>query len=110
MKTSYFSKYSGTEGVAVSRSTPPWFKGHTASNLAPPWKLLNYYRKTKDKNTYIDVYSKEVLDKLDPEKCYKEFEHNVLLCWEQSGRFCHRRLIASWLSKHLKVTIDEYKY
>jgi hypothetical protein len=51
----------------------------------------------------------EILDRLDPRKVYQELgEDAVLLCWEKPGEFCHRRLVAEWLEKHLGVEIPEY--
>jgi len=48
------------------------------------------------------------LDVLDAKKVYEELgEDSILLCWEKSGDFCHRRLVAEWLEKELNVKVNE---
>jgi uncharacterized protein (DUF488 family) len=48
------------------------------------------------------------LDKLDPQKVFDDLgEDAILLCWEAPCQFCHRRLVAEWLEKHLGVNVPE---
>jgi len=52
----------------------------------------------------------EILDRLDPRKVYEDLgENSILICWEAPGKFCHRRLVAEWLEKHLGVTVPELR-
>jgi len=47
------------------------------------------------------------LSKLDPVSVVEELKTKsqgqpvVLLCYEKSGSFCHRHLVAEWLNKYL---------
>jgi uncharacterized protein (DUF488 family) len=34
-------------------------------------------------------------------------EDAILLCWESPEKFCHRHLVADWLSKKLDIKITE---
>ena len=29
------------------------------------------------------------------------------MCWEKSGDFCHRHLVAEWVEENLGITIEE---
>jgi len=61
-----------------------------------------------DEKYFEKVYYEEVLKDLNPMKVYVDLGQNaVLLCWEKSGDFCHRHIVADWLSKALKIDILE---
>jgi uncharacterized protein (DUF488 family) len=79
--------------------------------LEPPWELLSGYKDgTISIDEYIEVYKKQVLDKLDPRQVYEELGENaVLLCWEKSSDFCHRHLVAQWFKENLNIEVEEYK-
>lgn len=106
MNTSYFSSkaWHGKNAVAISRGVPKWFKGRAYMALAPSWELV----RIKDKDVYTKRYTAEVLNKLEPHKVVKELgDDAVLLCWERSGEFCHRRLVAEWLRATLGIEVSE---
>ena len=108
MNTSYFNKYRGGNGVSICLKPPYWYKGRRCDELAPPYWLLIEYKKNRNKKNYIEVYYREVLDKLNPQEIYDKLGENaVLLCWENPSDFCHRRLIAEWLEWELGVQINE---
>jgi uncharacterized protein (DUF488 family) len=61
-----------------------------------------------DEATYRKEYQK-ILDSLDPAKVGKDLGPDaIMLCWERPGEFCHRRLVAEWLSKHLGQSVPEF--
>jgi len=107
MKTSYFAKYRGDKGVSIAAKAPPGFKGETYPALYPKWSFLGRYKEDGDEDKYTKAYYDEVLSKLDPEKVYADLKGKVLLCWERSGSFCHRRIVAEWLERELEVEIPE---
>ncbi len=110
MKTSYFSKYNGKNGISIALSSPSWFKGNSFKKLAPTWSILNEYKKTKNKERYIKRFKKEILSKLDPNEVFNSLGNKaVLLCWEKSGKFCHRRIVAEWLEDNLNIKVPEIK-
>jgi uncharacterized protein (DUF488 family) len=60
-----------------------------------------------DEATYQVEYQK-ILDNLDPRQVFDDLgEDAILLCWEAPGKFCHRRLVAAWLEKHLGRSVPE---
>lgn len=109
MQTSYFAKYKGINAVSIALSTPNWYQNcKIYKKLAPSWELLKKYKQDKDEEYYTECYYEEVLNKLDPQQVYTELgEDAVLLCWEKSGDFCHRHIVADWLEERLGIEVDE---
>ena len=109
MNTSYFAKSANKyHAVSIAGQAPLWFSGRCYKKLAPKISFFKKYKEDGDEAFYREQYQKEVLDKLNPQEVYKELGENaVLLCWEKSGDFCHRRLVAEWLMKHLGIEIME---
>lgn len=109
MNTSYFSKSSKhPNAVSIAVKTPAWYTGRIYQKLAPKFWFLKKYKEDGNKEFYTKQYYTEVLNKLDPDTVFKELgEHSVLLCWEASDKFCHRHIVAKWLSKNLNINISE---
>ena len=105
MQTSNFARNSNhPNAVAISQGIPRWYKGRRYMPLAPSWDLV----KIKEENLYHRRYHSEVLSKIDPQKVYEELGPDaILLCWESPGKFCHRRIAATWLEDALGIKIDE---
>ncbi len=101
--------------ISVARFPPKWYQGHELKSLAPSPKLLGKAKSGKINN---DDYTKEYLSALEaafsPESLYEiltRFAGDgdiVLLCFEKPGDFCHRRLVARWLERHLNIRVDEF--
>ena len=114
MNTSYFSspeilkiKYNL---VSVSRKPPKWFtEVNIYKPLCPSWDLVMSYKSGEiSKEEYTRRYYIENLNYLDPARTYQELGENaILLCYEKSGEFCHRRLVAEWFEKHLNIKVEE---
>ena len=109
MQSSYFSKSSkNPNAVSIAGKAPSWYEGREYKKLAPSYWFFKKYKEDGDKESYIEQYNKEVLDKLDPKEVHEELgEDSVLLCWENSEKFCHRHLVADWLMKNLDIEIGE---
>ena len=106
MNTSYFASklWKGKNAVAISRGIPGWYRGRVYKALAPSWELVNI----KDEDIYRDRYKQQILDRLDPIKVFEDLGQDaVLLCWERSGEFCHRLLVAEWLEENLGIEVKE---
>jgi len=109
MNTSYFAK-SGKNANAVSIAfiSPKWFSGRRYEKLAPKYWLLKKFKEDLDEQFYIEHYYSEVLNRLDPQEVYNELGPDcILLCWEKSGKFCHRHLIAKWFNECLGIEVSE---
>ena len=60
---------------------------------------------------YVQRYYDTVLSKLDPQAVLKELGDNaVMLCYETPDKFCHRHIIARWLSKNTGADVREVKF
>ena len=93
------------QAVAISLGVPRGWRGARCTVLAPPRPLI----KIMDPETFIPLYKAQVLDKLDSHKIIKDLggDNFILLCWEDPGVFCHRRVVAAWMQKHTGVLVEE---
>ena len=108
--TSYFNSttFDYQNAVSIAGKPPAYYNGREFKKLAPKYWFFQRYKKDKDKEFYTEQYYKEVLNKLNPEEVYNELGQNaVLLCWEKPGEFCHRHIVAEWLTKALDIEIRE---
>jgi len=114
MNTSYYSSPKIIQGdprlVSISKKTPESFVVKVIYKpLCPSWNLVMSYKSGQiTKEEYTTRYYDEILNNLDPAKTYQELgEDSILLCWERSGYFCHRHIVAKWLMDNLNITILE---
>jgi len=107
--TSYFAKgpqliNADLVPIAITATVPEWFKGLTYQKLAPSYDILMEYKKTGDRDRYTHRFMYEILYKLKPDEVYNELmeltggKHFCLVCYEKPDSFCHRHLVADWLS------------
>lgn len=109
--TSYYGKAAKHPlAVAITSKPPHWFNGRACKALAPPWSLVDSYKKGEiTAEQYTSAYlgllqsknAQEIVDGLP--------DGAVLLCYEKPGEFCHRHLAAEWLMENAQVTITELK-
>ena len=94
------------QAVAISLGVPRGWRGARCTVLAPPRPLI----KIMDPETFMPLYKAQVLDKLDPHKIIKDLggDNFILLCWEDPGVFCHRRVVAAWMRKETGVLVEEF--
>jgi len=108
MQTSYYAKYKGDNAVSIAGKCPEWYKGKEYKKLAPNYWFFKKYKEDGDVEFYKEQYQKEILSNLNAETVYRELgEDAVILCWEASGKFCHRHLVARWLEKELGIEVKE---
>jgi len=110
MFTSYFAKNCKNENaVSIALFPPKWYHGKEYKKLAPTKNLLFDYKCGKiDDEMYTKIYCEEVLSQLNPQLVFEELGNDaILLCWEKSGEFCHRNIVAKWLMENLKIEVKE---
>jgi hypothetical protein len=108
--------------IAISRKVPEVFEGERIQELAPSKELLLSYKCGDiDSNEYTKIFQEQVIDKfhhidefleliyrelpkqvkkLGKEKydfAYTEQINVILICYEPTGEFCHRHLLADYL-------------
>ena len=114
MKTSCYSRYAGPGSVRISIGKPYGLNLPSYLALAPSWSMLKM-----DFAGYEAAFARK-LSRLDPEVVWKDLhdlagEHEpVLLCYEKppfhSTQWCHRRIVAKWFEKELKIVVDEFDW
>ena len=120
--TSYFAKLSKLPSnitpIAICGKSPEWYKGIQYKKLAPKWSFFSVWKQTHDNEYYIEHFNEEVLNTLNVETVIKELyslanknrdEDIVLICYEKPGDFCHRHLVADWLTSH-GYPVEEYRF
>lgn len=95
--TSFFGYYKGENGVSVARGLPKHFKGVQLLYLCPTWQMIKGHL---PREVFEEKYKREILSRLDPYEIGRKLEGKVILCWERTGLFCHRSIIADWLRAH----------
>ncbi len=75
--------------------------------LAPPWKLVDSYKKgLLTQSEYTEKYNKQLLT-LDINKVLADLgKQAILLCYEPPTQFCHRHLVADWIRSY-GIEIEE---
>ena len=111
MKTSYFANKNAAgdpRAISIARWSPRWWgtrRRYIA--LAPSSDLLKRSKAGLSWPEYVAEYKRDVLAKLDPAQVYADLSESILLCFEIPGQDCHRRLVAEWLEKSLKIKVPE---
>ena len=123
--TGYFAqmtKYikNGYTPISICGKAPGFYEAEgfkQYKKLAPKYNFfIEWKQGIIDNDGYIVRYLNYVLRGLNPKEVYKElFElsnHNkiVLLCYEKPFDFCHRHIVADWLSFYMGIDILEMYY
>lgn len=121
--TSYFAKLkklpSNVIPISICGKAPDWYNGIQYKKLAPKYGFFTEWKKTHDNDYYIEHFNSEVLSSLDPRNVILELQtliptenrerqqddiwesfdiHIALICYEKPSDFCHRHLVAKWLT------------
>ncbi len=99
--TTYFAAMKklpeGVEPVSIARFLPKGIQIRSCSKFFPPESLLKRYKaKEISDDEYAEIYRKEVLLGLDAKAAGKALDGKALVCFEKTGSFCHRNLVAEW--------------
>ena len=114
--TSYFAREktltdAGLVTIGISIWPPKFYRGMHYPKLAPKAYMMK--REITDEE-YTVMYRRDVLGRLRPEVVVREIEEltrgrdAALLCFEKPGDFCHRRLVAQWLTEETGLVVDEW--
>ena len=120
--TGYFAKakqYAGMGYALVSIArVAPWFlakelRVYSCDCLAPTDEILDL----KDNpDEYTPKYRHEILGHLKPTEVFhylgmiarqEDTDKIILLCYESPEKFCHRHLVAEWLTDNLGIKVEE---
>jgi hypothetical protein len=111
MKTSCFKYYTGEMGVAICLYPPIDWSGLRFPALEPERDIFFAIKNGQiTQKEYEKLYRENTLGRLDPQTILNMFDKNVLLCWEDPGEFCHRRIVAKWIEESLGIEVPEWNY
>lgn len=128
--TSYFAKLkkmpASFHPVGITLYPPKWYDGPNYRGLAPTKSTLFSYKSNDehDEKRYTESFLKETIGNKDPKQEIEKVvsllsteaqeriregdtpiwenpnEHLVLMCFEKTGDFCHRNIVANWMREH----------
>ena len=100
--------------ISICGKAPQFWNGIQYKKLAPKYSFFAEWKKTRDNEYYIERFSAEVLDTLSANDVLAELSKMsngsdvALACYETPSDFCHRNLVAEWLSKQLGINVVEF--
>ena len=100
--------------ISIAGGTPEWYLGLTYKKLAPKWSFFKEYKAGNlNEEGYIKQYNALVLDQLNLRKVLSDLEilggtRLALLCYEKPRDFCHRHLVAEWLTRNTEMYVGEF--
>ena len=117
--TTYFAKLkkllSNITPITICGKALDWWTGLQYKKLAPKWSFFSVWKETHDNDYYVENCNKLVLNTLSAEQVINELktmsptEDIALVRYEKPGDFCHRHLVAKWLTDN-GFTCEEYTY
>jgi len=100
--------------ISADRGKSADFNGKVMLELAPErvfWKIWreNIGKIPEEENTryYIQEYYKQVLSKVDVMQLLENERAPILLCYEPFSQFCHRHVLAEYLSIKYGIKVHE---
>ena len=117
--TSYFAKLRSLPEnivpISICGKAPDWYAGLQYKKLAPKYGFFIEWKKTHDNDYAIEHFNSEVLDQLNAKTILEELSKMsnnkdiALICYEKPSDFCHRHLVAEWLTKN-NIQCEEYQF
>lgn len=107
-------KHGNLISISGDRGKKVGFEGKALPQLAPKrafWEIWhnNIGKISEQENTkyYIEQYYKQVLSKVDIEELLKNEKNPILLCYEKSNEFCHRHIVAEYISLKYGINVPD---
>ena len=112
--TSYFGNIKNVKyPVAICGKSPEWYTGPKFTALAPKYDFYIDYKNGKiDEAGYTEQFYSRILSQFDPMGLVNQLMHQfgnqiALLCYEKPGDFCHRRLVADFITNGTNIPVLE---
>lgn len=95
--------------ISICGKAPDWYKGAQYKKLAPKYDFFMEWKKNHDNDYYIKCFNEQVLNKLNVDDVIYDLVSILdvnedidiaLVCYEKSTDFCHRHLVAKWLTEN----------
>lgn len=107
--TTYFANVkslpSDVVPIAICGRSPDSWRGLEYKRLAPKWEFFKVWKKNHDNDYYVREFNAQVIGKLNVRSVVMELQRMsggkdiALVCYEKTGDFCHRHIVADWLRK-----------
>lgn len=119
--TSYFAKLKSLPDnivpISICAKAPDWYNGLEYKKLAPKYDFFMKWKKDHDNDYFIKSFNARVLSNFDASmvvldllELVNDCEKDIcLVCYEKPSDFCHRHLVAEWLTKN-GFRCEEYKF
>ena len=106
--------------IAICGKAPDWYKGQQFKVLAPKYDFFMTWKNNHDDDYYTKCFYEQVLAGLDPGNIVSQLYELAtivnpnmtdicLMCYEKPTSFCHRHLVADWLTAN-GFTCKEYEF
>lgn len=118
--TGYFArieKYKelGLYPVSIARYNPKGMNIFTLVAVAPSEDILRDYKSGRiteieyDFRYRLQLQNRNILEDLNfiDSKVPKEYKGVVLCCYEKSGSFCHRHILAGYIDEKFSIDVKE---
>lgn len=98
--SNYARNHDHPNAVGISIVPPKWYKGKGYPRLAPTWDMVKDYKNgVIDEAEYTRKYLK-ILENLNPTTVATILgDGAVMLCYESPTDFCHRHIVAVWMTE-----------
>lgn len=100
--------------ISFDKGKDAGFNGKAMTELAPFRDFFHIWRDNigkipEEENTrfYIEQYYNKVLSKVDIISLLEKEENPILLCYEDSGDFCHRHVLAEYINIKYGIFVPE---
>lgn len=96
--------------IGVALWKPKFFNGACLKNVTPTKYMLSDECSMEE---YLRLYDK-ILNRQDANKVIEQIKSLsggrdvALCCYEKPGDFCHRHILAKWLTDNTGIVIEEY--
>lgn len=126
--TSYFAKINKLPDniipISICGKAPDWYTGLQYKKLSPKYGFFIKWKQNHDNEFYIEHFYDEVLNHLIADEIVYDLYQKIgidlnnsnsnekqiaLICYEKPSDFCHRHLVADWLTEYGYET-KEYIY
>jgi uncharacterized protein YeaO (DUF488 family) len=108
--TSYFAKIRALPDnivpISIALKPPAGYNGLQYNALAPSPSILYNWKQDHNENEYAIRYREEILSRLTPKQVIADLNELAngkdiaLICYEKPSDFCHRHLVAEWLTSN----------
>jgi hypothetical protein len=94
--------------IGISVGVPKYFTGFRMIELAPRYEMLKMPETVYRKEFAQILAHRNAFQIIEKIQNFTNYQDAALLCWERSGLFCHRQIVAEWISKETGIKVVEF--